>query len=370
MFEQRTNGLWHAIAIVLTIWLAHSSAVAQRAPKVVNGRPALPTELYGTVALADSDRSYDLVDRLFCTGTLIAPTVVLTAAHCVFECGGRGDACIIRPISPRTVVVASGFRDAHDSYNAEIIDVDRIAIHEGYEDFPWDAMDVDLCVEPFGEHFDSCDVFDTPGLGLAHDIALLTLRKPVTAVDVVPVLPKALVSDALASGSVATVTGYGSKSDEDSFFDETPFDEGALLNIAPTGVDRVAQTEILTFARAGEGDACFGDSGGPLYVEANGSLYLAGITSRGRADVPEYCGAGGIYTLASAYTEWIDVTVRSGGASSRGRGGRCGVAIGANAPAPWWLWLFGVAYAARAGALSRRCSRMRSPCFKRSVTEG
>ena len=54
-------------------------------------------------------------------------------------------------------------------------------------------------------------------------------------------------------------------------------------------------------ASTGNGGTCYGDSGGPGYVEAGGALYAFGVTSRAYSNGTGNCGEGGIYTLASAY---------------------------------------------------------------------
>ncbi len=47
--------------------------------------------------------------------------------------------------------------------------------------------------------------------------------------------------------------------------------------------------------------SCSGDSGGPAFIEQNGQLLLAGLTSRG--DGP--CRRLGIYTMVDYFSLWI-----------------------------------------------------------------
>src|SRR5690606_35169171 len=46
---------------------------------------------------------------------------------------------------------------------------------------------------------------------------------------------------------------------------------------------------------------CFGDSGGPAFVQRGGTWYLGGITSWGDA----YCTQFGVSTRVDAYASWI-----------------------------------------------------------------
>ncbi|MEM7116185.1 MAG: trypsin-like serine protease [Chloroflexota bacterium] len=54
-------------------------------------------------------------------------------------------------------------------------------------------------------------------------------------------------------------------------------------------------------------DTCSGDSGGPLYIKAQNSneYYLLGATSRGAKNAVQHCGDGGIYVRVDYYVDWI-----------------------------------------------------------------
>jgi hypothetical protein len=62
-------------------------------------------------------------------------------------------------------------------------------------------------------------------------------------------------------------------------------------------------------AAGGNGvDACFGDSGGPLYLLTDHGDYVAGVTSRAYAGVPwsAPCKYGGIWVRPDAVINWIE----------------------------------------------------------------
>jgi secreted trypsin-like serine protease len=53
-------------------------------------------------------------------------------------------------------------------------------------------------------------------------------------------------------------------------------------------------------------DSCSGDSGGPLYVQnEDGEYYLLGATSRGSRDSFTTCGDGGVYVRVDLCLDWI-----------------------------------------------------------------
>ena len=53
-------------------------------------------------------------------------------------------------------------------------------------------------------------------------------------------------------------------------------------------------------------DTCCGDSGGPLYIQnGNGEYYLLGATSRGSRDSFTTCGSGGIYVRVDLCLDWV-----------------------------------------------------------------
>lgn len=64
-------------------------------------------------------------------------------------------------------------------------------------------------------------------------------------------------------------------------------------------------TEILGSPLPFKTDTCKGDSGGPCYAHVGRQWLLAAVTSRGLSDQDD-CGGGGIYVRVDRYAAWID----------------------------------------------------------------
>lgn len=234
------------------VGLAPGRAHAGPAP-VVGGTPARSADWPDVVAVLGRDG--------LCTGTLIAPDVVLTAGHCID----------IQPIA----VVTHADR-LEPGAPAEAIDVKWSRAYPAWQ-----------------------DTFDVGVLVLEH---------------VARGAPRAIASACLANQQLATkapvtVVGYGLVT-EDASDDNTRLNAARLAVTDPfcehsPGCQQSAGARAEFVAGGHGADSCFGDSGGPAYLATADGFALAGVVSRG-LDVPGLpCGQGGIYVRADKVVAWI-----------------------------------------------------------------
>jgi hypothetical protein len=236
---------------------------------IVNGHPATSREQWGTVGMILGDAE----DEWLCTGTLIAPDVLVTAAHCVIDPGTGAHV--------RRIAVVAGAPDIDHAESEEIYEVARIYPHP--------------------KAFHGPEKTDPTGLGADYDVALVKTTEHVKQVSVMPILPEANVDDALYLGADLTIAGYGRRMVNELGVSS----EDGLHYVGDMHFVRRSAREFLAGSDT-DADACPGDSGGPVYTEFDGKTWLVGATSRGRDDYDTWdCGKGGIYTLLSSYESWI-----------------------------------------------------------------
>lgn len=235
-------------ALLATVLVTSATAEVRFEGQVMNGQPADIEDLPSVVAV-ETDAG------AACTGTLVAPTWVLTAGHC-FDSADEG------------VIVGFGA----DTYDAlRWVYGSRVVIHP----------DFDITT-------------------LNADLALIELSG--TATQPVQALARAGLADPV--GASATITGWGMLDLENST-------DSLQRAQVPVLHDDTCEIHVgydgTTFVCAGgQGtDVCPGDSGGPLLVSLSGVLTQVGIVSYGEDCTPASSTIGA-YTAIGAYRSWID----------------------------------------------------------------
>lgn len=257
-----------ALTLVLAGLLAALALGAGPAAAIRKGSPAVPEEWPFVVALLHPGTN-DFRNQ-FCAGSLVAPTLVLTAAHCVVDEG--------RQIPARAVQVRPGGARLSAGRGTRI----RVA-----------------AIRQLSRYH---------GIGTGWDAAVLVLKQPATTATI----RIATAADApyTAAGVPSRIAGWGDLTDGRGRYPTQLFQ--AAVPIRSDTLCRRLVGNLYTSAsdlcagvlRAGGPDTCEGDSGGPLIVAGpSGEPVLAGITSSGNG-----CGrprSPGVYTRVSTLTGWL-----------------------------------------------------------------
>jgi len=228
-----------------------------------------------------------------CTGTLIAPTLFLTAGHCVEA-----------PAAHIEIWFSSGPVNTDPEFAAALADAapDDVSCHENPADFDGYPCKGDVGGAPNG-HPD----YD-PNAFFLFDLGMVVLDAPIT-MDEYGELPGLDDLDALKPRRSTTFTsvGYGRQR---SFPNATSWKVIAIReryvaqpHLLQINTGFTGDFSLMLSNNANTGGTCFGDSGGPNFL--GDSNVIAGVTSFG-LNFP--CGGtGGVYRVDRADDlDWIE----------------------------------------------------------------
>ena len=237
-----------AALVPLALLISCGSVVS---PGVQGNGERTPSIVGGTLSQAFAATGSLYHQGHFCTATLVRQDHVLTAAHCLEDVPSNA-------LGQVEFVLGS---DVHGSPRRF-----RLAaawLHPGYV---------------------------KGDLTLGNDIALARLQAPVLGV-----LPVALHlgSPQALLGQQATLVGYG-RSENDA--------TQGIRRETQVVLDEV-QAKKISYTFAGKG-GCYGDSGGPMFVNVNGGWWQLGITSHGTTGTPN-CQERAYYNRIDVHAGWL-----------------------------------------------------------------
>lgn len=236
--------------------------------------PAIDTEVVGGADASPGkwpDATAVLRDGLpYCTGVLVAPTVVLSAAHC-----------------------------NQPGLDQVLVGADTLAAGNR------------------GERIEIVRRIEYPNWQTSMDVLVLVLARPSTKA------PRALATGwarfDIIDGAAVAVVGFGAVDRAASTYVDALQEGVTTITDADctgaSGCNAAAQPGGELGAGGMGVDSCSGDSGGPLYLLTPSGSYLAGLTSRGYSDATLTCSQGGI-VRPDKIVDWIEE--QAGVAISRG----------------------------------------------------
>ncbi len=257
-----------------------------RPAPIINGDDANVDDFASAGGLVAEGTAFGLTAKLFmCSSTLIAPDVVLTAAHCVdFE-----------------TLVQQQYGMTLDALDFHFTRADDLTHYQlGFNDpLPEDAVRATSWT--WSDDWVGATMIRV-GLSANNDIGLLFLEEPIYDVPLA-ILPTPEEAELIAEGDPVWAVGWGQT---------TPVQGGAAgtKQMGESFIAELAGPEFKVGHERTDVRKCHGDSGGPSYwdLEESDSIDLQrqiGITSHAY-DTTDCNETGGVDTRVDYHLDWIN----------------------------------------------------------------
>jgi secreted trypsin-like serine protease len=282
------------LLILLQEATTYSSACGHQKPKdargnrIVNGLDAVYDQFPWSVSL--QHYSYEASAYVhYCGASIIAPSVIVTAAHCTPALFSASHGTPFHQI--RVVAGCLRWNDYGNDPECQAVD----------------AESNDFIVHP--DYMRGITI---------QDIALIMLKQPFRMTDAVT--PICLPEEDVLYKGMATVAGWGKHYEKQAAADLL-FETSGIMRHADVQIlhpnecrnydvtDFDPDMNICAGYPDGRKDSCTGDSGGPLMVKIKEQVVLIGVVSMGSGCAT--AGFPGVYVRVTAKLDWIrDMTTR------------------------------------------------------------